>query len=279
MTPAPLPPDPALARALSDARRQVHHAAQFAAAVGISYLPHEPDDSHTNLEWLPELAALASRVIPARAAFRLAVRPADLSLVLLDATGSAAASLPLDGHRIDEATAWIRTRVGERGADPVRYTLARHYEIPRHPVRDGAAFDTRDTASFDQLGRWLATGAAALESLRAATAGASHVRCWPHHFDIALLIDAGDGRTVGVGLEPGDAYYDEPYLYVNMYPQPPASALTPTLRAGGTWHTHEWIGAALAGSHLPAGGAQRAAIDDFLASAVASARAIVGAAR
>jgi len=274
----PLPPDPALAPALSDARHQLHHAAQFAAAAGISYLPHEPDDSHTNLEWLPGLAALASRVIPARAAFRLAIRPADLSLLLLDASGSAAASLPLDGRRIHEATAWIRTRVAERGADPVRYTLARHYEIPRHPVKDGAAFDTGDAASFEQLGRWLATGAAALESLRAATAGASDVRCWPHHFDIALLIDAGPGRTVGVGLEPGDVYYDEPYLYVNMHPQPPASALTSTLRAGGSWHTREWIGAVLPATRLPAGDAQRAAIDDFLASAVASARAILSAA-
>src|SRR4051812_30076366 len=44
---------PETATRLSDARRQLHHAAQFATAAGISYLPARPDDSHTNLEWLP----------------------------------------------------------------------------------------------------------------------------------------------------------------------------------------------------------------------------------
>ena len=49
---------------LVDARLQTHHAAQQVVALGISFLPAQPDDSHTNLEWLPG-HALAGRIIPA----------------------------------------------------------------------------------------------------------------------------------------------------------------------------------------------------------------------
>ena len=104
------------------------------------------------------------------------------------------------------------------------------------------------------------------------------MRCWPHHFDIATLTTVSPDRTVGVGLEPGDVYYDEPYFYVNMRPVPPVDALTATLAGGGIWHTHEWIGAVLPGSHLAAGSTRRELreqVDAFLDSAVAACRALV----
>ena len=54
------PLDTSAGARLSDARRQLHHAAQLATAFGISYLPKKPDDSHTNLEWIESNSALAS---------------------------------------------------------------------------------------------------------------------------------------------------------------------------------------------------------------------------
>src|SRR6186997_821985 len=76
--------NPEIATDLSDARRQLHHAAQLATAAGISYLPAAADDSHTNLEWLDVSGMLASNVIPSTKPFRVAVRAADLTLALLD---------------------------------------------------------------------------------------------------------------------------------------------------------------------------------------------------
>jgi hypothetical protein len=271
--------DPTLATSLSDARLQAHHAAQFATAAGISYLPHQADDSHTNLEWIAPLGALASHVVPAPTPFRLSVRIADLTLLVLDANGTELSSFSLHGHTIADAATWIRARVSELGLDDREYTLTRHYVIPVHPVADGAPFDTSDPTRLDQLSRWFACASDVLESIRRATPGASDVRCWPHHFDIATLIDLGSNRTVGVGLEPGDVYYDEPYFYVNMSPQPTASVAVAPLDAGGSWHTTEWIGAVLRGSRLTAGEGQRAQIDAFLRSAVTSARSIASAAQ
>jgi hypothetical protein len=267
--------DPSLAPSLADARHQAHHAAQFATAAGISYLPPQADDSHTNLEWMASLGALTSHVVPAATPFRLALRMSDLTILLLDASAAVRWSFSLHGQTIDDAATWIRARLSDLGVDGREYTLTRHYVIPPHPVADGAAFDASDRARLEQLSRWFACASEVLESLRTSTHGASEVRCWPHHFDIATLIDLGPGRTIGVGLEPGDVYYDEPYFYVNMRPQPRV-APTATLDGNGTWHTREWIGAVLRGSRLTAGDGQRAQIDGFIRSALTAARSLIG---
>jgi hypothetical protein len=264
--------NPQVATELSDARRQLHHAVQLATAAGISYLPAALDDSHTNLEWLDVSGMLASNVIPSTKPFRVAVRAADLTLALLDVDDRTLAMTALTGRTIENAAAWLRDRLREIGTDPTRYTLRRHYEIPDHPVAGGAPFDTSNASAFAQLAAWYSIAVDALESVRKSASKASEARCWPHHLDIAVLIDVGDGRTIGVGMEPGDVYYDEPYFYVNLHPRPAAPPTT-SLAGHGTWHTHEWIGAVLPVSRL-----RENAVDDvraFLASAIAACRKLL----
>jgi hypothetical protein len=257
---------PETAKQLSDARRQLHHAAQLATAAGISYLPAQPDDSHTNLEWLAPLGMLASNVVPSTRPFRLAVRATDLTLAVLDASNTPIATSSLHGQTMNGAAAWIKDRLREIGTDPSRFTLRRHYEVPHHAVDDGAAFDTSNSAAFAQLSAWYSIAADVLASLRGPNV--SDVRCWPHHFDIAILITLAVDETVGVGMEPGDVYYDEPYFYVNHSPslsKAPESALG----GHGSWHTREWIGAVLPVSRLSA----ETALGDvraFLDSAIAA---------
>jgi hypothetical protein len=272
---------PAMAPQLSDVRLQLHHAAQFATGAGISYLPHRIDDSHTNLEWSDKLGALLSQPIGASTTFRVGVRAADLVLLVVDQAPQVIHELPLHGRTIAQATESLRTALASMGVDPARYTLQRHYTIPTHGVALGAPFNTSDANAFAELSAWFATGASALSALAGSTPGASDVRCWPHHFDIATLIVVSTvaGRsasTIGVGLEAGDAYYDEPYFYVNPRPQPNASGLPDSLAGGGTWHTHEWIGAVLPGSRVQnEESTQRDQIQQFLVSAVDTCRGLL----
>lgn len=266
-------PDPGRASSLGDARRQVHHAAQLATAAGISFLPRQADDSHTNLEWLPPLGGLASRVVPATAPFRIAVRVAELEICILDDRNATAKVLALHGQTIAGAEAWIRTQIGERGVPASKFTLARHYEIPHHAVDDGGAFDASDRRAFAELAAWFDFAARELERVRAQHAG-SEVRCWPHHFDIATLITVKSGKTVGVGLEPGDVYYDEPYFYVNANTRPPESAAIAPLGGNGFWHTHEWFGAVLPASRVQPGQVEPQ-VTAFLESAIVAGRRLV----
>jgi hypothetical protein len=260
---------------LSDSRLQLHHAAQFAAAAGSSFLDHRPDDSHTNLEWVPGLSALASRVIPARKPFRIGVRPGDLTLLIVTEKDQPIARCRLHGRTIVEATRWIRDQIGLLGVDAARYALKRDYEIPAHPVALGESFDASEKSHSEELSKWFANGASILGSLVRSIHDASEVRCWPDHFDIATLITVAPERTIGVGLEPGDNYYAEPYFYVSMHPHPsPAQARSRPLWGRGTWHTRDWMGAVLTGSRLEGASKQEWQVREFIDSAVSACRAL-----
>jgi hypothetical protein len=269
-------PHPDLGASLIDARLQFHHAAQFATALGISYLTPQADDSHTNLGWDARLGALRSRAASGlRGPVSIAVQPADLTLhVMRD--GSTAATLPLHGRTISAATDDIRAALADYGLDGARYTLQRHFEIPRHAVDDGAPFDTSRGQAFAEVAAWYELASATLEAIAAATPGASEVRTWPHHFDIATLVAVAPGRTTGAGMSPGDQSYGEPYFYVNAYPAPTVDRLTIILEGGGHWHTSGWTGAVLPGSRLTSDVAgQPDQVRAFLDSALAACRSLV----
>lgn len=242
--------------------------------MGISFLPPEADDSHTTLEWLVAHQALASHtVIASSGTVRMAVCIPELALLILD-DDHVRHSFSLRGQTISAAKAWVRSRLDQFGLEGALYSLERHFEIPEHPVASGAPFSA-DPEHLEQFARWFGNAALVLETVRNESDGAL-VRCWPHHFDIATLLTVHEGATVGVGMEPGDVYYDQPYFYVNASPQPKREALTATLDGGGQWHTHEWIGAVLPAARVSNDAAeQEQQIRAFLSSAIQACRSLV----
>lgn len=271
------PVRPDRARSLNDARLQLHYALQFGTALGIGYLDALPDDSHTNHGWDGALDAHVSRSASGPSGdAAIGIRPRDLTaLVLLN--GNALVSIPLDGLTISAATERVTAALATAGLEPAHYTLRRHFEIPPHRLSEGGSFDANDSAAFEQLAYWYANAASVLTRLAADNPGASEVRTWPHHFDIATLVTAGPGKSNGVGMSPGDDYYDEPYFYVNVYPAPSKDQLVARLDGGGTLHTRDWIGAVLPGSRLSTDvTAQSQQVRDFLDSALAAGRALLG---
>jgi hypothetical protein len=165
--------DPALAPRLADARLQLHHAAQFVAAMGISFLPAAGDDSHTNMHWFA--GTLASHVVGPQPT-RLGLRPHPFELVVLGGDAPLA-TLPLHDNTINDAASWIRARLSAVGLSGERFTLDKHYTIPAHPVDRGAAFDASADAAFAELGRWYADAAMLLDVVAARSTNASPARC------------------------------------------------------------------------------------------------------
>lgn len=261
------PLDPAQCGCVASTRSQLHHALQLASAFGISYVPHAADDSHTNLGWVAKLGALISRPLEHATPVRIGLRVRDLTLLVI--TGeSIAADIPLHGVTLEQARTRVAAGLTALGLDGSRYSLARHFEIPAHPVAHGSPFDIGDGADSSLLGEVLANANAALQHVADARGG-SEVRLWPHHADIATLFTVAPGRTTGAGLALGDGYYAEPYFYVNAYPSPAVDRLPRDLAGGGTWHTQEWVGAVLPLTRLdPIGAAQAAQVQSFLNSAL-----------
>lgn len=232
---------------LRDMRLQAHWALQPVAAVGAAAVRVRPDDSHASTRWLPRHRALVGELTAGQ--HRAALRLPDLTALLLDAQGDVVEEHPLDGESVQGELAWF-TAALERQGEPMAEALSlASYKMP--PRAAGGEERFQLSGALEELTRWFSNAKFFLDAVQQSRAGASPVRCWPHHFDIATLItldsDEGDpekARSIGVGLSPGDSSYDEPYFYVNPWPAPDPANL-PALDGPGEWHTENWVGAVL----------------------------------
>ena len=264
--------------ALTDARLQLHHAAQIAVSAAISYIPARSDDSHTALTWVASNGALVTEPITAAAPFRIGVRVEDLTLHALDSELRSTNTFALARRKVEEANDWLGAVAAEAGLDRARLTSAKHYTIPDHPVASGAPFSAQIGNGLAELSKYWSNAGVVVDDLVRVTEGASPVRTWPHHFDIASLSaipGGGSRRTIGVGQSPGDESYSEPYWYVGPYPYPSTTNLPP-LAGAGHWHTNGWVGAALPASAYVAAADQRGQVAAFIDSALAACRRLLG---
>jgi len=242
--------------ALVDARLQLHHAAQLASALGLTFLEPRADDSHPNLGWDEELGALVGHATPVAGGLRAALWPAGLEVLLVGTDGATAGALPLAGQTLEAAYRWLEETLGGLGAGLSASGLRRtDYEIPDHAVARGVPF-TEPGPAHAELARWFSNGRAVLAAASLGVEDPSEVRIWPHHFDLGALVvlathpDGSLARSIGLGLSPGDDNYPEPYFYVSPWPYPEATVL-PEL-AAGHWHTAGFTSAILAADELVA---------------------------
>ncbi|MFQ5675525.1 MAG: hypothetical protein ACE5G1_06465, partial [bacterium] len=125
---------------------QLPWAAQVVAAAGLSFAEPKPDDSHTSLSWLAEHASLAGHLSRGEIRFRAAIRPHDLTLILLDENGDVIKQLNLDGCTLDDGYQWLTSTVQtftKSGSDGIKKPA---YAMPDHPVATGAPFSRQPTS-------------------------------------------------------------------------------------------------------------------------------------
>jgi hypothetical protein len=251
---------------LAAARALAHRAAQWPARAARANLEAVADDSHSSLAWDPARAALLSQ--PLEGGVRVGLRVGVLELVL--ARGSRIEACDLVRNSDAEAGAWLDARLAAEGLKPASAAKLA-YDLPSLSFARAADEGPRLAA----LAGWFAAGAQLLDEMRRKYArfkpGPSPVRCWPHHFDIAILVrleqaQGAEPRAIGIGLSPGDDYYAQPYFYLSPYPKPDTGNLPP-LPPGGRWHTHEFFGAVATAVEILALDDPRAGLDRILDAA------------
>jgi len=252
---------------LAAARVQAHHATQWLARTAYAYVPPQPDDRHGNLGWDAAFGGLMSHPLPDGA--QLGLRVTDLTLALFTTDASAPHDIfPLGGRHDPDACAWLMGHAGMRNLDPSALDAPLPYMLAEKP--DGSAYSV-DAEALDALAAWFTNANAALGAVRehivARGLAAPPVCCWPHHFDLDSLVTVAPGRTTGIGFEPGDAYYDEPYFYVSVFPAPDAATL-PKLPAVGHWHTQNFTAAIATAQKILGAADQGGAVQEFLRAAV-----------
>jgi hypothetical protein len=264
---------------LIDARLQLHHAAQLAAAPGRHLLRHRRDDSNTNFFWSSQYQAMLGEPVGREFPLQGAIRPADLTILLIDEEDNIMEELALNGKSLEEAFNWVRQQLTEKKVDTAKLSLKMPYELPDHAVTKGKPFNFKAPSIFEELAKYWSNAHLLFCELVHRTPDASTVRCWPHHFDIATLITVEEHpipektKSIGVGLSPGDNNYALPYFYVTPWPHPNVKFLSSENLAGGKWHTKGWVGAVLTADKIVGQRSTEAQIDrveGFINSAVDS---------
>ena len=270
--------------ALVQARNLAHHALQWVTKAARANLAAVPDDSHSSLEWDAGRAALVSQPLATKAGeIRIGLGIADLRLMVVRG-GAPDDTLALEGKSDAEAGKWLDGLLRAAGLTPAS-GVAVPYEMPDHVVASGAAYGERgETAALQELARWFGGAADVLGEvsarLRDLRPGPSPVRCWPHHFDIATVVQLGAGHaesapSIGIGFSPGDESYAQPYWYVSPWPKPDASAL-PTAPVPGHWHTQGFTALVATGEDTLKLKDRRRELLAFIAEAVESSRGLLG---
>jgi hypothetical protein len=269
---------------LHEARLQAHYAVQWLARAARAYVPRQPDDGHTSLQWEDGLDGFVTH--PLSNGMRVSLQITTLTLALHSGDGQTCVqSFPLTGRTDMQAGEWVGEQLGACGFDARALDGPSPYKIPEHAIAQGASYDAAGSAEAQtELAAWYANAQAALGRVerlmieRKLTT--SPVCCWPHHFDLATLTllptsNVDITGSIGAGFSPGDEYYDEPYFYVSVYPEP-SPVMLPALPAMGHWHTHEFT-AGVKPAHKILSAKDRATeTGDFLQGTVAIALKILG---
>jgi hypothetical protein len=268
---------------LSEGRLQLHYAIQCIAAIGAALAEPLPDDSHVSLTWNPVLEVFMGAPIRAKTPFRVAFDPITLTAGLLNEQNRIFASLPLHQKTLGEGLDWHKRELAKLGVDTEQIVLLTYPpDFPDHPLGHGQRFDAYHCIPERwELALYYANTFHILQDIITKTEDATPIHIWPHHFDMALLIDIpgkkeGEAMTISVGLSPGDETYSEPYWYVSPYPYPATDGL-PTLQHQGFWHTQQWVGAVLTASRLMPESTlqQMEQVHSFLYSAIAFSQSLL----
>jgi len=268
---------------LEASRLELHYAAQLPGAVCALIAP-QPDHAHLALEWSGEQRMLVTHEVPGAqgaSPFRIGLRLTDLGLVLLDPTGTQRREQSLVDLTLDGGLRWLAGTIADYTGEELPELKLPEHELPAHAIATGEPFSFREPEAFQELARWFSNGDRVLQRISASNPGSTPVQIWPHHFDAATVIpvrgggEANDTRTVGVGMSPGDATYEEPYLYVTPVPYHEIAEL-PDLEGGGRWHVEGWTGAVLIGTRIALADDQPLQVDTFLSCALRESLALLG---
>ncbi len=272
---------------LTETRLQLHWAVQLVAAAPLALREAKADTSHANLGWITPTSTFVAREVGSTSPIHLGLNIPDFSLVVLAADLGTLDTLVLEGMTLDQAYAWVTDALARHGAGRVEPAALYRpgKDFPDHALRSGDQFTGGDESARVELARWYNNALLVLSDVARVEPGASAVRTWPHHFDMATLItieeaDEPEGtRCISVGLSPGDSDYDEPYFYATPWPYPEHATLSP-LAGRGLWHMTGWTGAVLKGTRLVEGAdgpTQEERARKFLASAIPAGRRLAGA--
>ena len=191
--------------------KNIHLAAQYLAAAGISFLEKRDDDSHTNLGYSPSDHQIRTWPLnPSKDCLALDLK--DFSLKWISETVSA--SFGLDGNYHAQVLSWIRD-ISQRSGIDKAYEYKFHYKLPYDIDKDFKFKRNNEILALERKQRSLAQKT--IQAVLSEYKLESEIRVWPHHFDTGALASVANNNdlTIGLGLAIPDSLVDQHYFYIS----------------------------------------------------------------
>ncbi|WP_299186929.1 hypothetical protein [uncultured Aquimarina sp.] len=222
---------------------QMHLAAQYLAAAGISFVEKKDDDSHTNLGFSVEKGTLYTRELDNKSI----VLSLSYDLFTLEWNDAGTKNiLRLDGTTHAEVLQWINRMVSSSNIS-VPYSYDIHYELP-YQINDDYVFKLQDVSALQQLKENRILAHTILREFLDNNKLNSEIRIWPHHFDTGAFtsLENDSGLAIGLGMAIPDIISHQYYLYISGYKNNNTINVTDFNKLSlGEWKSKGFIGAIL----------------------------------
>lgn len=191
---------------------QMHLAAQYLAAAGISFVAKKDDDSHTNLGFSQKEGRIISRQLTNNGV-SLSLDYKNFSLVWTD---DAEAHLELNGKNHLEIIEWLNKRALASKMGVYSYNL--HYDLP-YTISNSFTFELKDKNQLEELFQLRTRAQNAITAFLEKGRFESEIRIWPHHFDTGafFVLDTDSSLAIGLGLSIPDTMVNDYYYYISGY--------------------------------------------------------------
>ncbi|WP_405369329.1 hypothetical protein [Nonlabens sp. Asnod2-A12] len=193
-------------------KKQMHLAAQYLAAAGISFLEKKADDSHTNLGFDIERGSLETHLLSDHGD-QLFLNYVDFSLEWKSKSSSIVYNL--DGSTHEDVLKWI-TETARKALNKT-YSYNLHYDLP-YKIDSSFTFKLEDPKELVDLKNLRTQIQLSLEQINADFNLNTSIRVWPHHFDSGIYTKFPDSDiSIGFGLAIPDTVSPVHYFYISGY--------------------------------------------------------------
>ncbi|MBU2997260.1 hypothetical protein KO500_12500 [Cellulophaga baltica] len=193
-------------------KEQMHLAAQYLAAAGISFLDKKEDDSHTNLGFYDKKGCLETHYLSENKD-QLLLDYNSFSLEWISKSGSITFSL--NGATHAKILVWLKETSMTFLNKPYVYQF--HYELP-YEITDDYTFKLTDAKELAYLMHLRTLAQKSLKKITKENNLEATVRVWPHHFDTGIYTAVPNSNiTIGLGLAIPDTVCDMHYFYNSGY--------------------------------------------------------------
>lgn len=196
----------------------LHQLSQLIAKVNKAYLPHQDDDSHTNLYFDSIANRITGRWFAGKGGKCLLVFDLkDWEYQILDESLGIIERISQAGKTVQKTQEELSGVLKDLGFSVGGLIDPLHFEIPKYAFLE----EQLSKPGEKSLADWMKIRSQANEAcfkFLGYIQKSAEIRIWPHHFDTGVYVEVNPEVGIGFGLAMADGMIDTPYFYLSGYP-------------------------------------------------------------